>query len=131
MCQRNGYSYRLKELEKTKSESQEFILMHKLFRSDKTGKMINPNFLKLCYPPRWYYDILKAMDYFQSAYVKYDNRMDDAIEVIISKRNKDGQWKLPANHPGQTHFDMEKPGNPSRWNTLRALRVLNHYKKDE
>jgi len=105
--------------------------MHKLFRSDRTGEIINLNFLKLCYPPRYYYDILKAMDYFRFAKVKYDNRMDKAIKVINSKRNKEGLWKLAANHPEQTHFDMEKPGEPSRWNTLRALRVLRHFKKDE
>jgi hypothetical protein len=124
---RNGYSYRLKELEIDRSEAQEFILMHRFYRSDKTGDIINPNFLKLYYPSRWYYDILKALDYFRLAGVYYDNRMDDAIRVINSKRNKDGLWKLAANHPGQIHFEMEKPGQPSRWNTLRALRVLKYY----
>jgi len=126
----NGYKYKLNELRKAKLSSHEFILMHRLFRSDRTGKIINSNFLKLCYPPRWYYDILKALDYFQSAKVKYDNRMEEAIDIIKSKRNKDGLWKLPSAHPGQTHFDMEKPGSPSRWNTLRALRVLKYYNKD-
>lgn len=123
----NGYSYRLDELEKAQAESEEFILMHKLFRSDKTGEIINPNFLKLYYPSRWYYDILKAMDYFQYANVKYDSRMDDAIEIILTKRTKEGQWKLPSKHPGQTHFEMEQAGKPSRWNTLRALRILKHF----
>ncbi|QEH39670.1 hypothetical protein [Chitinophaga sp. XS-30] len=127
----SGYKYRLDELRNAKRSSQEFILTHRLFRSDKTGEVINPNFLKLCYPPRWHYDILKAMDYFQFGKVKYDSRMEESIDIIKSKRNKEGLWKLPANYPGQTHFDMEKPGNPSRWNTLRALRVLRFYKKDE
>lgn len=124
--ERNGYRYRLSELRKAKLESQEFILMHRLFRSDRTGVIINPNFLKLCYPNRWYYDILKAMDYFQFAKVKYDERMDDAIKAILEKRTATGQWKLAAKHPGQTHFEMEKSGKPSRWNTLRALRVLRY-----
>lgn len=125
--ERNDYSYRLDELLEAKSESQEFILMHKLFRSDKTGDIINSNFLKLCYPGRWYYDILKAMDYFQFAKVKYDKRMDDAIEIILEKRTEQGQWKLASKHPGLTHFEMEQSGKPSRWNTLRALRVLRHF----
>lgn len=128
---RNGYTYRLSELEKAKSEAEEFILMHKLFKSDKTGEIIKPNFLKFYFPPRWYYDILKAMDYFRYAGVKYDARMDDAIEVIKSKRNKDGFWTLPSHHPGQIHFEMETPGKPSRWNTLRALRVLRRYSAEE
>ena len=127
----NGYTYRLEELRNAKLSSQEFILIHRLFRSDRTGNIINRNFLKFCYPPRWYYDILKAMDYFQSARVKFDKRMEEAIEVIKSKKGKGGLWKLPSNHPGQTHFDMEKPGDKSRWNTLRAMRVLKYYGVDE
>lgn len=125
--QKNGYTYRLKELEAAKNESQEFILIHHLFRSDKTGEIISPNFLKLYYPGRWYYDILKALDYFQLAKVNYDPRMQEAIEVILKKRTKDGLWKLVSKHPGQTHFEMEQAGKPSRWNTLRALRVLKYY----
>lgn len=124
---KNEYKYRLDELETAELASREFLLMHRLFRSDKTGEIINPNFLKLCYPGRWYYDILKAMDYFQCASVGYDERMQDAIDLLLKKRNRDGQWKLAANHPGQTHFEMEKAGKPSRWNTLRALRVLKWY----
>lgn len=124
---RNNYNYRLKELEQAALDSQEFILQHKLFRSDKTGEIINPNFLKFFYPPRWYYDILKAMDYFRDAKVTYDERMQDAINVILEKRTKEGQWKLPAKHPGLTHFEMEQSGKPSRWNTLRAMRVLRFY----
>jgi hypothetical protein len=124
---KNGYRYRLKELDKVKKESEEFILMHRLFKSDKTGEIIKPNFLKLYYPSRWYYDILKAMDYFQYAHVKYDLRMNDALEVIERNRNKDGLWKLASAHPGLTHFEMEKAGKASRWNTLRALRVSKYY----
>lgn len=125
--QKNGYTYRLAELLDAKKTSEEFILMHRLFLSDRTGKVIKPDFLKLFYPGRWFYDILKALDYFQHAKVDYDHRMKEAIEVILRKRTKEGLWKLPSKHPGQTHFDMEKAGEPSRWNTLRALRVLKHF----
>lgn len=127
--EQNGYSYRLKELLDSKIHSQEFILAHKFFRSHRTGEVISPNFLKLYYPGRWYYDILKALDYFQLAKVKYDKRMDDALAVLLNKRTKEGLWKLPSKHPGQTHFEMELAGKPSRWNTLRALRVLKYYNK--
>jgi hypothetical protein len=126
--QRNGYTYRLKELVRAKEESIEFILIHKLFRSDKTNKIINRNFLKLYYPGRWYYDILRALDYFQLARIKYDHRMDEALDVVLTQRTEDGFWKLSAKHPGLTYFDMEQAGKPSRWNTLRAMRVLQHYK---
>lgn len=124
---KGGYVYRLGELERAELNSREFILAHRLFLSDKTGKVINKKFLQLCYPARWYYDILRAMDYFQSAGVRYDRRMDEAMKSILAKQTKTNQWKLAAKHPGQTHFDMEKSGSPSRWNTLRVLRVLKHF----
>jgi hypothetical protein len=128
--QRNGYSYRLKQLKQATKDSQEFILMHRLFKSDKTGKIINPEFLRFHYPCRWHYDILRAMDYFQFAKVRYDIRMNDAIDVIVSKRMPEGLWKLASKYPGRMHFEMEQPGKPSRWNTLRALRILKYYGLD-
>jgi len=128
--EKNGYSYRLDELKKASELSQEFILMHELFRSDKTGEIINTNFLKLYYPGRWYYDILKALDCFQLANMAYDKRMNDAMEALLNKRTKEGLWRLAAKHPGKTHFEMEQAGEPSRWNTLRAMRVLKHFQID-
>ena len=125
--QKNGYTYRLEELLDAKKTSEEFILRHHLFLSDRTGKIIKPDFLKLYYPGRWFYDILKALDYFQFAKVDYDHRMKEAFEIILKKKTKEGLWKLPSKHPGQTHFEMEQAGEPSRWNTLRALRVLKHF----
>lgn len=123
----NGYSYRAAEFECIAQQAQEFILQHRLFRSDKTGEVILPKFLMLSYPSRWFYDILRALDYFRAAGVVYDPRMQDALEVLEQKRRKDGTWPLQAKHAGQTHFDMEQPGQPSRWNTLRALRVYKHF----
>lgn len=125
--QRNGYTYRLPELLAAATASQEFILMHRLYKSDKTGAVIDPKMTMLSYPSRWRYDILRALDYFQQAKLPYDPRMDDALQLLRAKCRPDGKWPLQAKHPGQVHFDMEKPGQPSRWNTLRALRVLNVY----
>ncbi len=124
-----GYTYRLEELLEAEARSQEFMLMHQLFRSDRTGEVINKDFLRLPYPCRWKYDILRALDYFRWAKKTYDDRMAPAIEVLLKKRRKDGRWNVQAKHPGQTHFDMEKAGQPSRWNTLRAFRVLKGLKK--
>jgi hypothetical protein len=84
----------------------------------------------LSYPSRWRYDVLRALDYFRLAGVEYDSRMEDAIDVVLNKRRADNTWTLQARHPGQTHFDMEETGKPSRWNTLRALRVLKHFRID-
>jgi len=122
----NGYSYRATELDHIVEESREFVLQHRLFRSDRTGEIINKRMLMLSYPSRWFYDILRSLDYFQFAGVEYDPRMQDALDVLMSKRREDNKWPLQAKHPGKVHFDMETPGKPSRWNTLRSLRVLKH-----
>jgi len=122
----NGYSYRLDELMETEKSSREFILMHQLFISDRTGEIISRDFLRFPYPGRWRYDILRALDYFRHSGTTWDERMKPAIDILLKKRNSDLTWNLQAHHPGQVHFEMERPGEPSRWNTLRALRVLKH-----
>jgi hypothetical protein len=123
----NGYAYRLSALRKAEQEAQEFILQHKLFQSHQTGNIIDPKMLMLSHPSRWRYDILRSLDYFQFAEVEYDARMTPAIDVLLKKRLSDNRWPLQARHPGTTHFEMEKTGQPSRWNTLRALRVLKYF----
>ena len=123
----NGYVYRRAELEQIADEAREFILQHHLFRSDRTGKIIDKRMLMLSYPSRWRYDILRALDYCQFAAIDYDPRMQHALEVLWKKRRKDNRWPVQAKHPGQTHFEMETTGGASRWNTLRSLRVLKHF----
>ena len=128
---KNGYGYRLDELQDAERKSKEFILQHKLFRSHRTGEIIDKRMLMLSYPSRWKYDILRALDYFKSTGIDYDSRMQDALDILKKKQRKDNTWPVQAKHPGQTHFDMEKAGEPSRWNTLRALRVLNHFNQND
>jgi hypothetical protein len=77
------------------------------------------------WPTRWYYDLLRALDCFRSTGERPDERVAEAIEPIAAKQDADGRWPLENVHQGPTHFEMERPeGAPSRWNTLRALRVL-------
>jgi len=123
----NGYEYRRIELDRMAAEAREFILQHRLYLSDRTGEIIDKCFLMLSYPSRWRYDILRALEYFRTAGVEYDERMQPALDVLMQKRRSDGTWPIQAKHPGQVHFDMEQTGTPSRWNTLRALRVLKQY----
>jgi len=124
---KNDYRYRLEELQEAADKSRTFLLQHRLFRSDRTGNIIDKKMLMLSYPSRWKYDILRALDYFQFAGINYDPRMQDALDILKKKRRKDNKWPVQAKHPGQTHFEMEKTGGPSRWNTLRALRVRKHF----
>lgn len=123
----SGYRYRLGDLEELTAAAREFILIHHLFRSDHTGAVIKPEFLRTPFPPRWKYNILRALDYFAAAHCPWDPRMADALGEIISRRRADGLWRLNAGMAGQVHFEMEKPGRPSRWITLMALRVLRAY----
>jgi hypothetical protein len=125
--QKAGYSHQQQRIRRARESALEFILLHRLFLSDRTGQVISKDLLKMTYPCRWRYDILRAMDYFHYAGVKWDDRMHAALEVLQNKRNRDGTWNMNAAHAGQVHFTMEQAGRPSRWNTLRMLRVLRSY----
>ncbi len=126
----SGYKYRENELRKMKQSGEEFILLHQLFRSDKTGEVINKEFLKFRFPCRWHYDILRALDYFAMSRAIWDDRLIPAIKQLLKKKRKNGSWNLNAHYPGKFHFQMELAGKPSRWNTLRALRVLKYFEID-
>jgi hypothetical protein len=105
-------------------KAHEFLLIHRLYKSDKTGRTIDPKWTRLSFPPRWRYDVLRVLDYFRDCDAEKDERMLDAVEILLSKE-KNGRWPLQSKHPGRVFFDMEKPGETSRWNTLRSMRVLN------
>jgi len=124
---RSGYLYRLDDVRRAAAAGREFLLQHQIFRSDRTGDVIRRDFLRLSFPGRWRYDILRALDHFERAGAAWDERMGPAVELLLSKRRKDGRWPLQTHIPGQVHFHMEEAGQPSRWNTLRALRVLRRY----
>ena len=90
----------------------------------------NPAWLQFSFPTRWHYDVLRALEYFRSAGDAPDPRMDEAIDLLRSKQQPDGTWLLENTHPGKVHFALEDgDGRPSRWNTLRALRVLRWYEQ--
>lgn len=128
---KQGYTYRLGGLLGAQETSQEFMLQHKLYRSDHTGEVIDKKMLMLSYPPRWRYDILRALDYLRAAGRAYDGRMDDALEALKGKMRKDGAWPTQSRQPGEVFFETETAGKSGRWNTLRALRVLKAYDGDK
>jgi hypothetical protein len=120
---------RMKAVRLAQRRGREFLLVHRLFRSHRTGKIIKPQFLRLYYPPRWHYDILRALDYFQAVDAPRDPRLAEAINIVQSSRGADGRWTLQHSYKGKTYFEMERLGAPSRWNTLRALRVLKWWER--
>ncbi len=103
---------------------REFFLRHRLYRSHRDGSVVNPAFTKLSFPPRWHYDLLRGLDHFQAVGSGWDPRYGDALEVLGERRRKNGTWPAQNKHAGRVWFEMEKGGQPSRWNTLRARRVL-------
>jgi hypothetical protein len=122
---------RVRKVRAAQQRGREFLLAHRLFRSHRTGEIMKPAFVRFAFPPRWHYDILRALDYFQSVDARRDPRLTDAIEIVRSSRREDGRWSLQKSYPGKVYFGLEQLGAPSRWNTLRALRVLKWWSGDE
>ena len=113
---------------------QEYLLERRLFRRRSTGEMIERDrksgaeWTRFAFPTWWHYDVLRGLEYLRSAGVTPDERVDEAIDLVASKRDKDGRWPLETQYPGKMPVAMnEGEGRPSRWNTLRALRVLDWY----
>lgn len=113
------------EVSDARRHGEEYLLERGLFRRKTTGQVVDPAYLEFAFPYYWRYDVLRALDYFRRAETDPDSRMEEAVEVVRSKRQPDGRWLLDRIYPGRVHFDLEGGvGTPSRWNTLRALRVL-------
>jgi hypothetical protein len=95
-----------------------------LFRRLSTGDVVDLDWLLLTFPTWWHYDVLRALDYFRAVGDPPDPRATEALDLVRTKQQPDGRWWLEHIHPGAMHFPLEDEGQPSRWNTLRALRVL-------
>jgi hypothetical protein len=108
---------------------REFFLIHRLYHSHHTGKVAQSAFTRFSFPPRWHFDVLRGLDYFREAGAERDPLLADAIALVESKRHSDDRWLLENPYPGKTFFPLEQRGRPSRWNTLRALRVLQWWKE--
>ena len=113
------------EIARSRRRGEEYLLERALFRRRSTGEVASPAFLLFAFPTRYYYDVLRALDYFRAADVEPDPRMDEALRIVESRQQADGRWLLDASHDEALAFPFsESVGEPSRWNTLRALRVL-------
>lgn len=107
---------------------QEYLLERHLLRRKTTGEVVDPAWMRFSFPTWWHYDVLRGLEYLRRAGIKPDERVAEAIELVESKRDIEGRWPLENQHPGTMAIEMDEGGDrPSRWNTLRALRVLNWY----
>ncbi len=111
-----------------RKRGENYLLERRLFRSLRTGKIISKSWLRFAYPPSWHYDVLRGLDYLREAGVQPDGRMREAIDVVLARRHQNGRWPLNLLHPEYLPVKMETHiASASRWNTLRALRVLRWY----
>jgi len=116
------------ELTAARLKGQEYLVERRLLHRLSTGEVIDPVWTQFSFPTYYFYDVLRALDYLRSADVVPDERLTEAVALVENKRTDDGRWLLENPHEGKVHLDLEESeGNPSRWNTLRALRVLRWY----
>jgi hypothetical protein len=114
---------------KARKRAEDYLLKRRMFRSLRSGEIIDERWLRFSFPTFWHYDVLRGLDYLRSAGVKPDRRAREAIEIIIKRRHQNGRWPLNLLHAERIPLQMETAiGGASRWNTLRALRVLRWYR---
>src|SRR5262245_42683346 len=123
------------EVRQARLRGQEYLLERRLFRRRSTGEAIERDrkggaaWTRFAFPTGWHYDVLRGLDYLRLAGADPDERAAEAIDLVASKRATDGRWPLEARYPGRMPIELDEgEGRPSRWNTLRALRVLRWYK---
>ncbi|MGC2246947.1 MAG: hypothetical protein WA609_10130 [Terriglobales bacterium] len=117
-----------KAVTRARKRAENYLLERHMVRSLRTGEVIDKRWLRFSFPTFWHYDVLRGLDYLRHAGVKPDSRVREAIEVVIERRHQNGRWPLNLCHPEYVPLRMEtEVGRASRWNTLRALRVLRWY----
>ncbi len=113
---------------KARKRAENYLLERRMFRSLRTGEVIDKRWLRFSFPTFWHYDVLRGLDYLRHAGIKPDSRVREAIEAVIERRHQNGRWPLNLLHLERIPVGMETGvGRASRWNTLRALRVLRWY----
>ena len=111
-----------------RKRGEQYLLERRMFRSLRTGKVIDERWLRFSFPVFWHYDVLRGLDYMRNAGVKPDGHVREAIQIVMKRRHQNGRWPLNLLHPERIPLEMETAvGSASRWNTLRALRVLRWY----
>ncbi len=115
---------RAEEIRAVERATCELLCQHGLVYSDRTGQVIDPHFMRLVYPYRWHYSLLRGLEVFARAAAPRDARLAGAVQALCERRRPEGSWHLEHVYSAKVFFHMERLGKPSRWVTLRALRVL-------
>lgn len=121
---RSGYPYGAAEVREVIGTATSALLARHLYQRRSSGEPIRVEFTRLHHPARWHFDVLRGLDVLRSAGTAYDDRLAAAVDVILRRRRSDGRWSAAAQYPGHVHIAYPRAGEPNRWITLRALRVL-------
>ncbi len=127
-----GYQQRFgSDVSEARSRGEAYMLERRLFRSLSSGEVIDPRWTQFSFPPWWHYDLLRGLDYLRVAGIRPDERLEEALDIVERNRGADGRWPRQNVHRGDVHFEVDgAEGEASRWNTLRALRVLSWAGRD-
>lgn len=113
------------EVTAARRSGEEYLLERKMFRSLSTGEVVDPMWTRFSFPNQWHYDVLRGLEYLRRSRTRPDDRLDETLALVESHRLPDGRWPRQNIYPGDIHFELDAPeGQPSRWTTLRAMRVL-------
>jgi len=116
------------EVAAARLRGQEYLLERRMLHRLSTGDVVRAEWTRFSYPTDYFYDVLRGLEYLRSAGTRPDDRVAEAIDIVRSRRDAEGRWPLENPHPGELHFEVDEgEGKPSRWNTLRAMRVLRWY----
>jgi hypothetical protein len=115
-----------------RKQGEEYLLERRMFRSLSTGEVIDRKWTRFSFPLIWHYDVLRGLDYLRSAGFKPEERIDEAVQIVAERQHQNGRWPLNIPNPERIPLNMDPgQGKASRWNTLRALRVLKWYAAQE
>ena len=118
------------QVENAMEAGREFFLDHRLYRSHRTGAVVDEGFTRFPFPPQWHFDIMRGLEHFRLSGAERDQRLSDAVEVIRRRRRADGTWKTFGSYPGRYWFPLEI-SSPGRWSTFRGLRILSWWDEEQ
>jgi hypothetical protein len=113
-------------------KAHEYLLERRMFRRLTSGEIIDRKWTRFTFPTMWYYDVLRGLDYLRSAGLQPNERVSEAVGIVEERRHQNGRWPMNHLHADRLGFPLETEiGKASRWNTMRAMRVIKWYHSNQ